>query len=75
MATLYARLIEPLLPPRQSDDEPIAARVARAEEAAQIEREVTRLENALAREKQFNRKVEINAALRSAKAKLGVLRG
>lgn len=75
MATLYARLIESLLPPRQSDDEPIAARVARAEEAAQIEREVTRLENALAMEKQFNRKVEINAALRSAKAKLGVLRG
>ena len=75
MATLYARLLEPLLPPRQSDDEPIAARVARAEEAAQIEREVTRLENALAREKQFNRKVEINAALRTAKIKLGVLRG
>lgn len=75
MGTLYARLLEPLLPPRQSDDEPIAARVARAEEAAQIEREVTRLENALAREKQFNRKVEINAALRTAKIKLGELRG
>jgi hypothetical protein len=75
MGTLYARLLDPLLPPRRSDDEPIAARVVRAEEAAQIEREITRLENALAREKQFNRKVEINAALRSAKAKLGVLRG
>ncbi len=75
MATLYARLLEPLLPPRQIDDEPIAARVARAEEATQIEREVMRLENALARERQFNRKVEINAALRTAKTKLGVLRG
>jgi hypothetical protein len=74
MGTLYARLLEPLLPPRRSDDEPIAARVARAEEAAQIEREITRLENALAREKQFNRKVEVNAALRAAKAKLDALR-
>jgi len=74
MGTLYARLLEPLLPPKRSDDEPIAARVARAEEAAQIEREITRLENALAREKQFNRKVEVNAALRAAKAKLDALR-
>jgi hypothetical protein len=74
MGTLYARLLEPFLPPKRSDDEPIGARVARAEEAAQIEREITRLENALAREKQFNRKVEVNAALRAAKAKLEALR-
>ena len=73
MATLYARLLEPMLPPRQSPDEPIAARVARSEEAAQLEREIARMEAGVRREKQFNRKVELNAELRAAKARYTAL--
>lgn len=75
MAALYARLLDPLLPPKQAPDEAIAARVARAEEAAQIEREISRLEASLRREKQFNRKVEINAALRVATTQFAGLLG
>ncbi|MGO4168922.1 DUF4391 domain-containing protein [Novosphingobium sp. YAF33] len=73
MATFYARLLDPLLPPKQSPEEPIAARVARAEEAVQLEREITRLEAGLMREKQFNRKVELNAELRAAKSRHAAL--
>lgn len=73
LAALYARLLDPLLPPKQALDEPIAARVARAEEAARIDREISRLEASLKREKQFNRKVELNAALRSEKARHAAL--
>lgn len=73
MAALYAGLLDPLLPPKQATDEPVSARIARAERAAQIEREISRLEASLRREKQFNRKVEINAALRAAKAQLSAL--
>ena len=62
-----------MLPPRQSPDEPIAARVARSEEAAQLEREIARMEAGVRREKQFNRKVELNAELRAAKARYTAL--
>lgn len=75
MAGLYAKLLDPLLPPKQAPDEPIAGRAARAEEAAQIAREISRLEAGLRHEKQFNRKVEINAALRAANERLIMLIG
>lgn len=75
MAGLYARLLDPLLPERRTADEPLAARVARSEEAAQIEREISRLEAGLKREKQFNRKVELNAALRTARDRLKTIVG
>lgn len=75
MATLYARLLDPLLPAKQTPDEPVAVRVARAEEVAQLDRELARLEAGLRREKQFNRKVEINAVMRSIAARLAVLKG
>ena len=73
MAMLYARLLEPMLPPRQSPEEPIAARVARSEEAAQMEREIARMEAGVRREKQFNRKIELNAELRAAKSRYSSL--
>lgn len=75
MAALYAALLDPLLPAKLAPDEPIASRVARAEEAAQLKRETSRLEAGLKREKQFNRKVEINTALRAAKERLRRLLG
>lgn len=69
LGALYAALLNPLLPPAQAPDEAIASRIGRAEEAAQIARDIARLEAGLRREKQFNRKVELNAALRAARAR------
>jgi hypothetical protein len=69
MAALYAGLLEPL-PQKRAPDETISDRIARAEQVVQIEREISRLEASLKREKQFNRKVEINAALRAAKSQM-----
>lgn len=74
MAALYAGLLDPLLPQKRAPDEPISDRIARAEQAVQIEREISRLEASLKREKQFNRKVEINVALRAAKSQMSALR-
>lgn len=75
MAALYAALLDPLLPGKLAPDESIASRVARSEEAAQIKSEIYRLEAGLKREKQFNRRVEINAALRAASERLSKLLG
>jgi hypothetical protein len=44
--------------------------VARAEEVTAKEREVAKSEARLAKEKQFNHKVEINSTLRQLKAEL-----
>ena len=73
MAALYAALLDPLLPAKVSLGETLADRVARAEEAARLGREITRLESAVAREKQFNRKVELNVALKHTRKKLARL--
>lgn len=67
LAALYGALIDPLLPPRKTADEKASARVDRAEEAGQLEREITRLEKLVARERQFNRKVELNRTLNAAR--------
>ncbi len=75
MAALYAALLDPLLPPRKTPGEFLANRVARADEAGRVAREVARLEGALARETQFNRKVEMNASLKAASRQLAELLG
>jgi Domain of unknown function (DUF4391) len=73
MAALYAALLDPLFPPRTSDTETLAERVTRAEEAARLEREGARLSAAIAREKQFNRKVELNADLKTVQRQRAAL--
>ncbi len=73
MAALYAALLDPLLPLRKSDGEALAERVMRAEEAAKLEREAARLSAAIAREKQFNRKVELNAELKAVQKRRATL--
>jgi hypothetical protein len=75
MASLYAGLLDPLLPAKRAPEETLAEQAARAEEAAQVAREITRLEAGLKREKQFNRKVELNAELRAARARHAALMG
>lgn len=70
MANLYAALLQRLIPHSARPQELLADWVARIELAAAKRREVEKLESRLAKEKQFNRKVEINSSLRQLKAEL-----
>lgn len=60
-------------PEAQAEPVPLEARLARAEAIKAKTREVERIKARLAREKQFNRRVEINADLRAAKQSLELL--
>lgn len=70
MAHLYAALLQGLLPLPARPQEALPDWIARIEQAARKRREVEKAQARLAREKQFNRKVEINAALRQLKSEL-----
>ncbi|WP_261546617.1 DUF4391 domain-containing protein [Burkholderia multivorans] len=70
MAHLYAALLQRLIPLPARPQESLADWVARVELAAAKRREVEKTANKLAREKQFNRKVQINAILRQLKTEL-----
>lgn len=73
--SLYARLFEELLPGSAPTKEPIRVRVARMEAIRAKQREVTRIKARLAREKQFNKRVAINAKLRDVTKQLKQLGG
>jgi len=70
MANLYAALLQNLLPLPARPQEPLAEWVARVELATSKRREIEKTQARLAKEKQFNRKVEINADLRKLKTEL-----
>lgn len=70
MAQLYAALLQGLLPLSARPQESLADLVARVERVAAKQREVEKAASRLAKEKQFNRKVEINAQLRQLKMEL-----
>jgi len=70
MAHLYAVLLQGLIPLSARPQESLADLVARAEQVAAKQREVEKAASRLAKEKQFNRKVEINAELRKLKTEL-----
>jgi Domain of unknown function (DUF4391) len=63
---LYDQLLSALMPPTAVDGDDIRARIARAEAVRAAEREIARIKVRLDREKQFNRRVAINAELREA---------
>jgi len=67
---LYEQLVRRLVPVNAKTDEPLRELVARAEQITAKGREVAKAEARLAKEKQFNRKVEINATLRQLKTEL-----
>ena len=67
---LYEQLLRRLAPVTARPGEPLHDLVARAEKVTVKEREVAKTEARLAKEKQFNRKVEINSTLRQLKAEL-----
>lgn len=71
---LYEQLLQRLIPLPARPQETLAELVARVEQAQAKQREVDKTSARLAKEKQFNRKVEINAQLRNLKTELNSLR-
>lgn len=70
MAHLYSVLLHGLMPLPARPQEALPDCIARIEQAASKRREVEKTQARLAKEKQFNRKVEINATLRQLKSEL-----
>lgn len=70
MATLYTALLQGLMPLPARPQEALPDWIARVELAASKRREVEKTQAKLAKEKQFNRKVEINATLRQLRTEL-----
>jgi hypothetical protein len=75
LGRLYDALLTALMPNAAESDEDIQARVARMEAIRAKTREVDRIKARLAREKQFNKRVAINAELRAARQELERLSG
>lgn len=67
---LYEQVLHRLIPMPARPQETLAVLVSRVELVAAKEREVEKAASRLAKEKQFNRKVEINAHLRQLKKEL-----
>ncbi len=65
---LYEQLLHRLVPIAPRTQESLRHLVARTEAAMTTAKEVKKIEASLAKEKQFNRKVEINSTLRQLKA-------
>lgn len=73
LASLYEHLIRRHLPLPQRSGESIRDHVARFTAIQAKEKECQQLEARLSREKQFNRKVELNAALRTLRQEVAAL--
>ncbi len=71
---LYEQLLHRLVPIAVRNHEALRDLIARTEEVVARGREVAKTEARLAKEKQFNRKVEINSTLRQLKSALEKLR-
>lgn len=72
---LYEQALQRLIPTSARPQESLADLVARVELVAAKQREVEKAASRLAKEKQFNRKVEINTHLRQLKNELEELTG
>jgi hypothetical protein len=70
LAGLYQQLMRRILPLKARPDESLPELVARQERVRSRQREIDQAANQLAKEKQFNRKVEINTRLRQLKTEL-----
>jgi len=73
LEALYARLLAPLLPFPARPGEDLQACVERMEQIRSRQRELDKCEVRLRKEKQFNRKVAINAELRALKQEIKTL--
>ena len=70
LASLYEQLFHRLIPTPARPQESLVDLIARVELITAKQREVEKTARKLAKEKQFNRKVEINATLRQLKTEL-----
>lgn len=75
MAHLYTALLQALIPLPARPQESLADWVVRVDQAASKRREIEKTQARLSKEKQFNRKVEINTLLRHQKSELEILIG
>lgn len=73
LPTLYAALLEPLLPISTRPGEELSEVTARLEAARQLEREIATLEGKIRNEPQLNRKVELRRALKAKQGSLADL--
>lgn len=70
LGSLYEKVLQRLMPLLARQHENLFDLVTRIEQVAVKQREVEKTANKLAKEKQFNRKMEINASLRRLKIEL-----
>lgn len=70
LAGLYEQLLLPLMPYKPREKEKLKAQVERIGLVFAKQKELTKLEIKLAKEKQFNRKVEINGEIRIIKQEI-----
>ena len=75
LAALYEALLSPLLPYPALPGESLPERIVRITNIRTRERELQKTEARLAREKQFNRKVAINAEVRTLRQEIAKLMG
>ncbi|WP_160712281.1 DUF4391 domain-containing protein [Chitinophaga solisilvae] len=74
LAALYDELLGTLIPYPPRQGESLQQRIRRAEAISRQQKELTKMEAALEKEKQFNRKVEINAGIRNTKQQIDRLK-
>lgn len=75
LGALYEELFAPLIPHPPKAGETLQQRVERAETIRSQQQKLAKTETRLNKEKQFNRKVEINAEIRTMKQQLDTLTG
>ena len=74
LGSLYEQLLHRLIPLQGRSQESLVDLVARVEKTQAKQRELDRIAALLKKEKQFNRKVEINAQLRAVKNDIELLK-
>lgn len=70
LGSLYEQVLQRLIPLPSRQQESLVNLVARSEQVSAKQREIQKMIRKLAKEKQYNRKVEINASLRKLNTEL-----
>jgi Domain of unknown function (DUF4391) len=73
LQSLYEALLRKLLPEPATKNEPLQKQIARLHQITAIQKAMAKLESTITKEKQFNRKVELNAEMRHLKNQLDSL--
>ncbi|WP_339862488.1 DUF4391 domain-containing protein [Paremcibacter congregatus] len=75
LSALYDKILGNLLPHDIGMDKPLAARIENLEAIRAGEREIARIKARMTREKQYNKRIAINAELRAAEQQFNQLTG